>query len=559
MGNDVGAHGIWVGPDAPREITDFPEYRNTNLKCGSLFVGEVYGIKIHVVVVVVVVVYGFALRIKSSLNPNQAGAYGPEAEHQNIYDLAQAIVKDTQCTVNVVLCARIALMRKVYLKHPGNNFWDKIDDRNEANGDAKKTTRAFRHILTQDQDKHGAKTYVLDDTVDAFQLQVDELINPVLVTIFWRHLAHIAGRWRPPAVQMARGLKTLESTQVTCSDVFTIWIGIAIGFQNVFSDPSNAINKYHQETVDCYNRRFAIFMNDCTPGMFVLAYLLDPVYYHDGAIRLELPPRVNFEKETASPFVVYLVTSARLMLQHEQKRERSGTAAEGDILVKQIISYMYGEAPFDLSCTDMSLRLAWWKTMSKDSNANILARLGIKLFSVVPSEMCDERTASKLTAMSTAKRNNLGPENLIQCAQLNQYWRYGFGSSEVKQHCQKVRLELPTANRKPSDPVVAGIPTLQDLLNADSEQVAIDEDALFNHPDPYGMEDLEAMEEGEDDTDTAAPPLVIRRANFPTLEIEAYIDLKAPKLTQRFAATQGMPEEPTARPAKLPAKPSTGS
>ncbi|KAJ7883034.1 hypothetical protein B0H14DRAFT_2565109 [Mycena olivaceomarginata] len=126
---------------------------------------------------------------------------------------------------------------------------------------------------------------------------------------------------------------------------------------------------------------------------------------------------------------------------------------------------------------------------------------------------------------------------------LNQYWRYGFGSSEVKQHCQKVRLELPTTNRKPSNPVVSGIPTLQDLLNADSEQVAIDEDALFNHPDPYGMEDLEAMEE----------------ANFPTLEIEAYIDLKAPKLTQRFAATQGMPEEPTARPAKLPARPSTRS
>ncbi|KAJ7861320.1 hypothetical protein B0H14DRAFT_2576071 [Mycena olivaceomarginata] len=95
-----------------------------------------------------------------------------------------------------------------------------------------------------------------------------------------------------------------------------------------------------------------------------------------------------------------------------------------------------------------------------------------------------------------------------------------------------------TANRKPSDPVVAGILMLQDLLNADSEQVAIDEDALFNRLDPYGMEDLEAMEE----------------ANFPTLEIEAYIDLKVPKLTQQFAANQGMPEEPMARPAKLPAK-----
>ncbi|KAF7368442.1 hypothetical protein MVEN_00167200 [Mycena venus] len=121
--------------------------------------------------------------IRSSLKPNQAGGYGPEADHQNIYDLTQAIVKDTQCTVSVILCARIALMRKVYLNHPGTNFWDKLDDRlskirNEANGDAKKITRVFCHILTQDQDKHGAKTYVLDeDTVDPFQHQVDKLIN----------------------------------------------------------------------------------------------------------------------------------------------------------------------------------------------------------------------------------------------------------------------------------------------------------------------------------------------------------------------------------------------
>ncbi|KAJ7898237.1 hypothetical protein B0H14DRAFT_2332265, partial [Mycena olivaceomarginata] len=75
---------------------------------------------------------------------------------------------------------------------------------------------------------------------------------------------------------VARGLKTLESSQVTCSDVFNVWIGIAIGFQAVFSTPGADINKYHQETVDCYNRRFAIFMNDCTPGMFLLSYLLDP-------------------------------------------------------------------------------------------------------------------------------------------------------------------------------------------------------------------------------------------------------------------------------------------
>ncbi|KAJ6565411.1 hypothetical protein B0H10DRAFT_2387556 [Mycena sp. CBHHK59/15] len=36
---------------------------------------------------------------------------------------------------------------------------------------------------------------------------------------------------------ISRGLKTLESSQVTCSDVFNIWIGLGIGFKQVFNDP----------------------------------------------------------------------------------------------------------------------------------------------------------------------------------------------------------------------------------------------------------------------------------------------------------------------------------
>ncbi|KAJ7819367.1 hypothetical protein B0H14DRAFT_3876691 [Mycena olivaceomarginata] len=121
--------------------------------------------------------------IRSSLKPNDKGVYGPAAEHQNIYDQAQAIVKDTQCTINVVLCARIALMRQVYLKHPDGDFWDQLDDRldeirSEAKNDAKKLTRyRIPPCLDQDQDKHGAKDYVLDETtVDDFQQQVDDII-----------------------------------------------------------------------------------------------------------------------------------------------------------------------------------------------------------------------------------------------------------------------------------------------------------------------------------------------------------------------------------------------
>ncbi|KAJ7869880.1 hypothetical protein B0H14DRAFT_3440362 [Mycena olivaceomarginata] len=75
--------------------------------------------------------------------------HAPDTAHQNIFRLTQAIVKGTQCTVNVTFCARVALMRKIYLKFPGADFWDKLDKRlakirREADGDAKKIIKAFR-------------------------------------------------------------------------------------------------------------------------------------------------------------------------------------------------------------------------------------------------------------------------------------------------------------------------------------------------------------------------------------------------------------------------------
>ena len=39
---------------------------------------------------------------------------------------------------------------------------------------------------------------------------------------------------------------------------------------------ADAINAYRTETYRVFNRCFAIFLKDCTPDMFLIAYLLDP-------------------------------------------------------------------------------------------------------------------------------------------------------------------------------------------------------------------------------------------------------------------------------------------
>ncbi|KAJ7813951.1 hypothetical protein B0H14DRAFT_3477466 [Mycena olivaceomarginata] len=107
----------------------------------------------------------------------------PLAQHKNIYQLAQAIVKGTQCSINVVLCARIAVMRVVYLEHPGSKFWDEMDKRlaricRMGANDAKKITKGFRQALDAAA-KHGIKGgYELDETVvDDFQQKIDDLID----------------------------------------------------------------------------------------------------------------------------------------------------------------------------------------------------------------------------------------------------------------------------------------------------------------------------------------------------------------------------------------------
>ena len=43
---------------------------------------------------------------------------------------------------------------------------------------------------------------------------------------------------------IACGLKTLKGQNTTCSDVFNIWIGIAIGYNNVFTDAHKS-HLYH--------------------------------------------------------------------------------------------------------------------------------------------------------------------------------------------------------------------------------------------------------------------------------------------------------------------------
>ena len=155
-----------------------------------------------------------------------------------------------------------------------------------------------------------------------------------------------------------------------------MYIGIAINFVSMFSDSgesligtlahassdadnfnchvttASSVYKYRKPTFDVYNYRFNNFMNDCTPGMFILAYLLNPsrckgshyiganmklVYYQDCALWLNLPPTADqFKKSMVNDLVKHLIQSACEILQNEQLRTQQGTKEDGRLLIQQL-------------------------------------------------------------------------------------------------------------------------------------------------------------------------------------------------------------------------------
>ncbi|KAJ7084222.1 hypothetical protein C8R44DRAFT_894194 [Mycena epipterygia] len=104
-------------------------------------------------------------------------------EHQNIFDLTTHLVQGTKCAVTPELCARVALMRQVYIEDSGPKFWDSLDAdlrkiRNRAGGNVRKLNKAFEMVLSTDRATHGVDNYSIPtQAVDEVQREVDDTIS----------------------------------------------------------------------------------------------------------------------------------------------------------------------------------------------------------------------------------------------------------------------------------------------------------------------------------------------------------------------------------------------
>ncbi|KAJ3794873.1 ribonuclease H-like domain-containing protein [Lentinula aff. detonsa] len=74
----------------------------------------------------------------------------------------------------------------------------------------------------------------------------------------------------------ANGITSLEGQNVTCADVFYVWVTIAWHLERILGDTENDLSKYRSQVVEIYNERFGQMMTETSHQLFFLGYVLHP-------------------------------------------------------------------------------------------------------------------------------------------------------------------------------------------------------------------------------------------------------------------------------------------
>ncbi|KAG6847049.1 hypothetical protein H0H93_010444 [Arthromyces matolae] len=249
-------------------------------------------------------------------------------------------------------------------------------------------------------------------------------------------------------------------------------------------------------------------MTESSHEVFSLAYFLHPLFRANGAIQLNMPPYNSHEplnKDQYPPVYRRLLMSALKILQGEQQQAQNGGREESTSLVNQIYLWAYNAEPFCSHLWDMTTSpLDYWKAFERDSNSSQLARIAIKVFSISPLEICDERTASRLGWFNAARRSSMSPENLIECTKLYDLYTNGFeeGQSEHKARVYVPKIKV-TSDTSPSSQTYSS-PSLADLLNEDNlSPLDVNVERLeaewFEASDPYDLAETDRMDAANSD------------------------------------------------------------
>ncbi|KAF5313790.1 hypothetical protein D9619_013706 [Psilocybe cf. subviscida] len=300
----------------------------------------------------------------------------------------------------------------------------------------------------------------------------------------------------------ANGILTLEGQNTTCADVFYVWVCIAYQLEIVLTSSDAGVSQHQCEVVAIFNARFTQMMTESSHELFLVAYFLHPMYREHGGLQLSMPPLSDGRKLSPAQYPNLfrrILTCVLKMFREEQLRHQDSGAEVVKDLIDEFTRYAYNDRPFKSRPFLRGMKpLEWWEGLSNDSNASLLAKIAIKLFSISPSEICDERIASRLGWLNAARRSAITPEHLIDSAKLYDYYVNGLTEGNFE-HTAHVHIP-PTSKSGPSkQPDACSVPSASEPVNTSNlEPTDVDssalEERLFCNPDPYDLAETDRVD-----------------------------------------------------------------
>ncbi|KAG9094908.1 hypothetical protein FS749_011541 [Ceratobasidium sp. UAMH 11750] len=253
----------------------------------------------------------------------------------------------------------------------------------------------------------------------------------------------------------ARAVKCLESSASTPADVCLFWLASQATLNDIFIDSDKRADfMISEETIGdvraIVNGRFSEMFDGSSRRMYISTLLLDPCYIGSTlftrkninplATKVYLPASVPSsssqsvahdipDQDLRDALPVYRVTGGYLgeLLVHEinSGREELFQSYPSDAIIVeefrlQFMNYVRQAPPFDRHMGALSA-LEYWTNLSRHPHAQILAYLAIKLFSVVPNSMAEERTVSCFTKLNSPDRARQKTSTLLFMTQIKQH------------------------------------------------------------------------------------------------------------------------------------------
>ncbi|KAJ3793831.1 ribonuclease H-like domain-containing protein [Lentinula aff. detonsa] len=253
---------------------------------------------------------------------------------------------------------------------------------------------------------------------------------------------------------IARSLWSLESTVANAADVYVFWLAVAATLKNLFLDKQTVsrlglAQDQIRDIIRIVNKRYKDFIDDSPTDIYFSAFYLDPRFAHSNILKT---PTTG---STTTSFTIRVPVSSSPAIDDGVLHPKAYQRAKGflktvlqnevaalseyddkallhdllqtryhrkDELVKafrsQLLTFGRNQFPFKSGCNKNANPLQWWKRLTHDENADVLATICVKVFAILPNSMPDERTVSEFTRQNSSLRGNQSVGTLVDIVQI---------------------------------------------------------------------------------------------------------------------------------------------